>query len=163
MNGSRRSFLGNGSKVGLAALLSGGLRLGVFAEKLSSQRVEADPSAPIPSSALGDPLFLITSAMFSNNLNSAFTFKLSGVELTNLTLVAVDDQTPADIKRTSASTRESFSLVFQGLRAVLLRQETYTVVHNKLGTFRLFIVPGDLSSRSAPRYRALINRLHPGV
>jgi len=161
MNGSRRTFLGKGCKVGLGVLLSGGLRFAAFGQKPSSGGVGAGPSALVPNAALGDPLFQITSAMFSGNLNSRFAFKLGGVKLTDMTLVAVDDQTPAYL-RNSGSTRECFSLVFQGPRSLPLRQETYTVDHNKLGTFRLFIVPGDTNnSGSAIRYGALINRVYP--
>lgn len=114
----------------------------------------------IPKEALNDPLYKITRAMFTQNLKSKFTVRLGGVKLTEINLVAVLDLNPPWFKNLGTSTRDCFSVVFRGPNDLPLRQGTYTLDHAKLGTFKLFIVPG-LKGWEGTQYGAVINRLYP--
>jgi uncharacterized protein DUF6916 len=161
MNISRRSFLQTGSKLGLAALVTGRISAVAFGQATSSQALGTGLGTPIPKEALADPLHRITRAMFADNLKTKFRFGLGEVKLTDMTLVEVQDQTSSLFKSEGTRAQDCFALVFTGPRSLPLRQGTYLVEHGKLGTFNLFIVPGDASGRSGIRYGALINRLNP--
>src|SRR5438128_4682960 len=142
MEFSRRSFLHRGSQLGVAALVSGSIGRVVFA------RTSSPPSNPaigtaVPNEAFNDPLYAITRAMFAQCLNTKFSLRLGPVRLGYMVLVAVEDMNPATYKSDGTSTRDCFSLVFRGLSDLPLEQRTYTVGHGKLGSFNLFIVPGD--------------------
>lgn len=114
----------------------------------------------VPKTALNDPLYKITRAMFTENLKTKFTFQLEDEKLAEMTLIAVNDLNPPSFKSDGTNTRETFSLVFREPSGLLLEQHTYTVKHDKLGTFRLFIVPGETTT-AGRQYSAVINRLYP--
>lgn len=161
MNLSRRSFLQTGSKFGLAALVAGGISSIAFGQETSSRLLGTGLGTPVPKGTLDDPLYNITRAMFAENLKSKFTFRLGEVTLTDMTLIEVNDLNPAFAKNDGTSSRDCFSLVFKGPRRLPLRQDTFEVEHSKLGTFRLFIVPGERNTSAGMRYRAIINRVYP--
>ena len=157
MNLSRRSFLETGSKLGLAAVFSGALS----SIALGQDKLGSGIGSPIPREALADPLFKMTQAMFTDNLGTTFTLSLGRVKLTDVTLIEVNDLNPPFVKGNVTNGRECFSLVFKGPRSLALRQETYTLNHKALGTFKLFLVPGDPGKGAARHYRADINRVYP--
>ena len=159
MNHSRRSFLRTGSTIGLAALLSGRLSSIVYGQKHSPD-LDSGLGFVIPKEALNDPLYKITRAMFTDNLRTKFTFHLGEVRLTEMTLIEVNNLNPPFAKIDATSSRDCFSLVFRGPRGLPLRQGTYTLEHSSLGTFQLFVVPGE-NDRSGVRYGAIVNRLYP--
>lgn len=159
MDLSRRSFLHKGSKLGLAALLTGGISSIAFGQK--SSQLGSGIGAPIPKEALTDPLARITRNMFAENLRTRFTLSLGGVKLTDVTLIEVNDLNPPFVKSHGTTNKECFSLVFQGPRSLPLRQETYSVAHDTLGTFELFVVPGDPGRGSTLHYGADVNRVYP--
>jgi hypothetical protein len=72
-----------------------------------------------------------------------------------LKLSAVDELGIAG--RQSVSQAECFSLSFSSREGDALEQGTYTVSHDALGSFPLFVVPG--SDGRGPTYTALVNRL----
>lgn len=115
----------------------------------------------IPKQALLDPLYSLTSAVFTENLNTKFGFSLGGVKLGYMVLIDVINQNPPFVKNVITNSRECFSVVFQGPRSLPLRQETYTITQSRMGTFQLLIVPGDQSNPSGRHYEAVINRLYP--
>jgi hypothetical protein len=114
----------------------------------------------VPKEVRNDPLYKITRAMFTENLKTKFTFQLEDEKLAEMTLIAVNNLNPPFFKSDGTGTRETFSLVFQEPSGLPLRQNTYTVEHDKLGTFRLFIVPGE-NTAEGKQYSAVINRLYP--
>lgn len=160
MNISRRRFMRTGSKLGLAALFTGGLGSIAFGQKTSSPPLGSGVGPAVPKQALGDPLYKITRSMFEQNLRSKFTFSLGQVKLTEMTLTTVNNLNPPGFKGNPNSSKECFSLVFMGPASLPLKQGTYRLTHSKLGTFDLFIVPGD-SDKTWKRYGADINRLNP--
>jgi hypothetical protein len=145
--------------IGLGALLTGRLSSIAFGQK-HSQDFESGLGFVIPKEVLNDPLYKITRAMFTDNLRTKFTFNLGEVRLTEMTLIEVNNLNPPFAKIDGTSSRDCFSLVFRGPRGLPLRQETYTLEHSTLGTFKLLVVPGD-TDRLGIRYGAVINRLFP--
>jgi hypothetical protein len=161
MNLSRRSFLQTGSKFGLAALVAGKISSIAFGQETSSQMLGTGIGNPVPREALGDPLYNITRAMFTENLKSKFTFRLGEVTLTDMTLIEVNELNPDFAKNDGTRSRDCFSLVFKGPSRLPLRQGTFEVEHSKLGRFQLFIVPGEKNTQAGMRYGAIINRVYP--
>jgi hypothetical protein len=156
---SRRSFLQTGSKVGLVAIVSGGIGRIAFGQE-SSAALDSEMEKVIPDATLSDPLYNITRAMFTRYVNTKFSFKLGPVRLGHMVLTAVEDMNPATYKSDGTSAKDCFALVFRGLGALPLQQGTYTVGHGKLGSFNLFIGPGD-GTIAGEQYSAVINRLYP--
>jgi hypothetical protein len=101
-----------------------------------------------------DPLAYYTQATFTQYINSIF--RLHGFRTVDVTLERVEDTLPATVSRSGG--RESFVLHFRG-GAVQLPQNTYTVEHPALGTFKLFVVPNGADENGAQGYVATINRL----
>ena len=161
MNLSRRSFLETGSKLGLAAMFSGQISSIALGQQKPSPPLGSGLGASIPKEALSDRLSKITRAMFAENLGTKFTFSLGGVTLSAVTLIEVNDLNPSFVKGNGTTSRECFSLVFQGPRSLPLGQDTYTIAHSRLGIFQLLVVPGDTSYKAGLHYEALINRVYP--
>lgn len=161
MESSRRAFLRIGGRIALGGLIAGKITPSGIARSLYSIRAGMRVSTSAFSTTTTDPLYGITCAMFAQNLKTKFTFGINGVKLTDMTLEGVEDLTPAPFNTQKPRTKECFSLSFQGPRSLQLRQDTYEVSHAKLGTFRLFIVPGKSTTAPSPLYEAIINRLYP--
>ncbi len=160
MDLSRRSFLSTGSKLGFAAVFSGGMSSIAFGQK-TSPRPASGFDAKIPSEAQGDNLAGITRDMFADNLGTKFTFSLEGVKLADVKLIRVKDSSPAAKEGKEATGGECFSVIFRGPRSLPLRQDTYTLQHGTLGEFKLLVVPGGTDKNgSGLRYGALINRAY---
>lgn len=85
---------------------------------------------------------------FAEHLKSAFRFH-HGTVATEMELVSVSDG--------SAPGHVNFSLVFRGPLQPLLPQQIYTVDHNQLGRFDLFIVPIKRDANGM-HYEAVFNR-----
>lgn len=98
----------------------------------------------------------LTKEAFKSSLNSRFVI-YSQKTTVNTTLVSVSDLTPRP--RRSAH-REGYSLVFHARQGQLLKQGTYQLKHEKLGSFSLFIVPVNARKGEAQHYEAVINRLY---
>ena len=89
--------------------------------------------------------------MFSENLNSKFLLDGEGREGVALELIELRDGI-------SNPTSESYSLLFRGPSAFVLPQQIYTLKHEPLGEFELFIVPVGRDADGA-YYEAVFNRL----
>lgn len=157
MNQSRRRFLRVGSMVGLAAIVRGGIAPLAFGQ--TKQQLGTGIGNVIPKQVFADPLYYLSSKVFTENLNSKFSFSLGEVKLGYMVLVEVNNLNPPFVTGEVTNGRECFSLVFQGPQS--LRQETYTISHSKLGTFQLLMVPGDQSKPWGRHYEAVINRIAP--
>jgi hypothetical protein len=163
MNISRRSFLRVGSMIGVsAAVLPGTLATIALGQKGQDDKFELGTGIgfPIPKSAMSDPVAQITRAMWQQAMGTKFSFSLRGIKLADMTLWAVTDENPAFVPSKPTSTRECFSLVFNGPPAPNLGQGTFGIQHAKLGSFSLFVVPG-IASGYYRHYEALINRVYP--
>lgn len=159
MNQSRRRFLHVGSMMGLAAVVRGGLAPLAFGQ--SKQQLGSGIGNVIPKQVFADPLFYLSRKIFTQNLNTKFAFSLGEVKLGYLVLIEVNDLNPPYIKGEVTNGRECFSAVFQGPRSLPLRQETYTITHDTMGSFQLLVVPGRQTDLSGRHYEAVINRLNP--
>ena len=150
MKPTRRLFLQNAALSAIAATLP----TAAFAQKLlTDQNKTFAPEAL----ALLDG---ISSRTFEPWIGSTFQVSLNNKPMGSLVLLSVEE-TDTEAKDASASpemglrigpvrqpvnvpTMTSFSLHFQGA-GTALKQNTYTVSHDWLGTFPLFLVPSGLS------------------
>ncbi|MEK6336037.1 MAG: hypothetical protein AABM67_13995 [Acidobacteriota bacterium] len=141
MSDSRRRFL----KVGmLAAVFAAAPMKNVLAKGWNAN---ADFALPDEEE---DPLANYTKATFVSYLNSVFQMQTASGAVA-ITLLSVDDlEAPEG--------GECFSLLFRG-GSTAWPQNTYTVEHSALGTFKLFLVPVGADSNGAQGYLATINRL----
>jgi len=147
--------------LGLAALAQGALApLALGGQRHKNRDLGSGVGFVVPKQTLNDPLYLMTRAMFTENLYTKFAFSLGGVKIGYFVLIDVIDMNPDFVQSNPTSIRECFSLVFQGPKSLPLQQNTYTIQHGKLGTFQLLLVPGDASG-SGPHYEAVINRVYP--
>lgn len=139
MGTSRRDFLKNGSLVALAV----GFPISLGRTVLGSERF-----------ALSDDLDL-NKAAFLAQLSTDFLVT-GGFSRVTVKLVDV-----SDLPRRGQSVQgEGFSLVFQGNRSKALKQDTYQIEHDQLGTFSFLLVPIMSKDKSSVYYEAVINRLH---
>jgi len=145
---SRRTFMRAGT---LAALFAG---VPLATVNVLGQRIHASPDeSPVDQAARpNDPLANYTKATFVSYINSVFVFRAPAVRKDiEVTLLQVKDMT-------AAPGGECFSLLFRG-GGQALEQNTYTVEHPALGTFKLFLVPVGTGDNGAQGYLATINRL----
>ena len=146
---SRRTFMRAGT---LAALFAG---VPLATVNVLGQRIHTSPDdEPVDQAAqIYGALSNYTKATFASYINSVFVFRAPGVRKDiEVTLIQVSDMT-------AAPGGECFSLLFRGGGGPALRQNTYTVEHPALGTFKLFLVPVGTDDNGAQGYLATINRL----
>ena len=108
----------------------------------------------------GNPLNQDTPADFLGLYNQATFVAYVG----SMFVVNVGAQGSVSVRLTEVNAMRSplngecFSLVFQSFDDLKLPQATYEIEHGALGSFLLFLVPGD-NSDPGQRYVAIINRL----
>jgi len=138
---SRRGFLKRGSLLVVAAGVSLGSANAIF--------------GPVTDPTLDDSAsFNYAKATFLPYLNTVFSIYVSSTKMLVATLVSIDDVGPVPDKAVTG--RESFVLKFRGTEA--LKQNTYKIEHQTLGSFELFLVPGK--DKKNIYYLAVINRLN---
>jgi len=139
-------------RAGTLAALFAGVPLATV--NVLGQRIHPSPDdSPVDQAQANDPLSSYTKATFVSYINSVFVFRAIGVRKDiEVTLMKVSDMT-------AAPGGECFSLLFRGGGGPELRQNTYTVEHSALGTFKLFLVPVGTDDNGAQGYLATINRL----
>ena len=145
--------------MGLAAIVRAGIAPLAFAQ--SKQELGTGIGNVIPKQMYADPLYSLSSKIFTENLKTKFAFSLGGVKLGYLMLIEVNNLNPPYIRGEVTNGKECFSIVFQGPRSLPLRQDTYTITHATMGTFQLLVVPGSQKDPSGRHYEAVINRLDP--
>jgi len=138
---SRRGFLKRGSLLVVAAGVSLGSANAIFGHV-------TDPTLDDSTS------FNYAKATFLPYLNTVFSIYVSSTKMLVATLVSIDDVGPVPDKAVTG--RESFVLKFRGTEA--LKQNTYKIEHQTLGSFELFLVPGK--DKKNIYYLAVINRLN---
>lgn len=146
MSVSRRKFLRGGALVAISA--------GIPMKTLVAQTIGQTISF-LPTSSNLDAGSNLNREIFSRYLNTSFSFSHKNVGRVGVKLIEVYDLTP---KATPAG-KECFGVVFVGPRGQALKQETYSVKHESLGSFEMLVSP------MAPRkegvyYEAIFNRLH---
>ena len=90
-------------------------------------------------------------------LNTEFRIRLNRSQA----VVKLAELADLDHRRSAHSDKEGFSLLFKGSGASALAQNTYTLEHEKLGTFSLLLVPTPNKKKNQVAYEAVINRLYP--
>lgn len=100
-------------------------------------------------------------AQFSEYLNTTFWISLGTWNTIEVELVAVNElKQSATAKEPANAKRERFSLIFKGPKNTPLKQDTYTIKHNNLGTLLMFLVPmGSEKNGTGLRYEAIVSRL----
>jgi hypothetical protein len=137
MSSSRRDFLKRGTLVALAAgvpLTLTGKASGMGTSKATGLNMTA----------------------FKSQLGTKFSIHHESIKV-KFTLVDVTNF--ASHKQTAAG-KEGFSLVFRAPEDTELKQDTFLIEHDQLGMFSFLIVPVGTKDTRAPRYEAVINRLH---
>ncbi len=110
-------------------------------------------SSKQPSVTPADSLARLKQSDFEGQLYTSFNIRLSTSSVLKAELYAVEES-----KDGGVVVLDNYSLVFRGVHATQLRQNTYRFEHTKLGTFDLFIVPAG-SQGNMKFYRAVINRI----
>lgn len=136
MRSSRREFLKRGTLVALAA----GVPLALTEKAFGNAKTAAG----------------LNMASFKSQLGTSFQINYQASKV-KFTLVGVANF--ASRKETAAG-KEGFSLLFRGPQEATLKQDTYLIEHEQLGMFSFLVVPVGANDKRAPRYEAVINRLH---
>ena len=139
MKSSRREFLKRGTLGALAA----GVPLALGQKASGRTTTTSTPAGP-------------NLATFKSQLGTTFTVNDETSQV-RVTLVNVDNFAS---RKQLAAGKEGFSLVFRGPQEMTLKQNTYLIEHDKLGMLSFLIVPIG-TSKKAPPYEAIINRLNP--
>lgn len=148
---SRRGFLQAGSMTAVAVVVTGGLSQAAFGQ------VSSDKKSVLPIGGdRADRLSELTRSTFDEHIFSTFRFRVKKAGWVDLQLVEVQNLRPASSVGSEGDGKECYSLVFQSLSDITLRQGTYSLSHERLGKFELFVVPLRAESM---RYVAIINRL----
>jgi len=134
---SRREFLKRGTLVALAA----GVPLALTEKAFGTTK----------STAAG-----LSMASFKSQLGTSFQINHQASKV-KITLVDVVNFAS---RKESAAGKEGFSLLFRGPKDATLKQDTYLIEHEQLGMFSFLVVPVGANDKRAPRYEAVINRLH---
>lgn len=160
MTVSRREFIRAGSVLVVAASISLGLADGALGQRRRGSPI-TEPGATIPIRAQQDPLFFMTRTTFAQYVNTTFVIDPGYTFPIQTTLVEVRDLRSAADKKRNLPGQECFALAFRAPdEDSLVRQNTYRVRHDALGTFELFVVPVH-DKQGHLFYEAVINRLVP--
>lgn len=141
---SRRKFL----KTGILTSVVAGTSM-----KLTGQAATRQPSGITDALTVNTSLDYYTKATFQSYLNSDFRIYSNGHSKTWMRLVLVEDFPTRELRARD----ECFRLLFSAPAETALPQGTYQVDHAALGTFALFVVPGQLVDGKR-HYEAVFNR-----
>lgn len=155
---SRRNFLRLGMKGILLAGLMAGSGTSAFGQG-ARQRGEVE----LPKT------FELVRSKFSPHLNDYFTARINGEDL-HFQLIEVNDLKWDSITKSAQrkiyeeafrqkAREESFTLVFRIATEIELRQNTYQLKHDTLGTVELFLVPVEKKAGPWQLFEAVFNRL----
>lgn len=140
MSTTRRDFLMKSAVVALAAGVPASVTSSIFGKSIS-----------VSGSALNR-------ADFAANLNTTFDIKNGG---TTIKTTLVEVSALKGHSKVNRAGKEGFTLLFQSDRSIPLKQNTYVIEHEKLGTFSFLIVPTVTRDKDSLYYTAVINRLYP--
>lgn len=94
-----------------------------------------------------------TGAEFAENLNTKFAVRVSAPRPIELELVEVRGWA---LQPKEAQGMERFSVFFYGPGDIFMPQSTYTLEHERMGVFDIFLVPIGQDDRGY-RYEAVFN------
>jgi hypothetical protein len=98
---------------------------------------------------------LPTHAAFAKNLNQVFEIQLDNEKSLVVTLSEVSELN-------ESARQQRFSLIFKGPEDTLLPQQLYSMRHESLGTFEIFLVPVG-TAPDGFLYQAVFNQMrNPG-
>jgi hypothetical protein len=118
----------------------------------------ANGSPTLNSKSTQDGSIILTMATFTPYLNSTFHIHTGSSTVVDATLISVLDLKAAAANPALIAGAENFSLLFAASsQSPLLADSAYTIEHDALGTFTLFLVPVEKAVMR--RYEAIINRL----
>jgi hypothetical protein len=140
--------LASGIPLSVAAVVNG--------QQSSARQANPAPGVQLPNEIYSDPLFYYHKSTFVAYLNTRFRFQTKALRWVPLWLVEVKNVGPVPDAATPG--KECFSLVFRS--QTRFRQNTYTLHHDALGKFNLFLVPVG-PYKKGQSYEAVINRLNP--
>ena len=148
MTTSRRQFLKSGTTACLATVFTLGMNDWAFGQ-VDKQPAKKPGGTGTPTDALAS----LNKEDFDKYIYTPFTVKNEDGATFEVELVNVEN-----LFVSQRQGLEGFTLVFRGFQDAPLGQDTYSFEHAKLGTFKLFIVPGQTYGRTH-YYEAVINRL----
>ena len=89
--------------------------------------------------------------LFAENLNTKFSVRVDANKTVELELTEMTESN-------SVPNYEQFALAFRGPADVYLPQQIYSLVHQRLGTMSIFLVPVGRDERGF-EYEAIFNRV----
>jgi len=95
---------------------------------------------------------MLTFKTFEPHVQEMFQLQINPSQLMDVVLVNATEK--------NLPHQEQFSLLFQGSNEYLLPQAIYTLEHQQLGEFQLFLVPVS-QDQTSYYYEAVFNRLLP--
>lgn len=155
---SRRDFI----RLGSLCVISGGFSLGIVNKVTGQQRTvfpdNTTTGFAVPFAAQRDPLFFMSRQTFSQYLETKFIIDPGFSYPIETTLVEVKDTRSATARKQNTPGQECFMLTFRLEGEKTVKQGTYQVRHDALGTFELFVVPSE-ESDGRKFLHAVINRV----
>lgn len=153
---SRREFVR-----GSLCAVSAGLALGMTGQAMAQSRHKSpqipDAGFAIPMEAQNDPLFFMTQRTFSQYLETKFLIDPGYTSPIETTLIEVKDIRSPHARKKNVAGQECFLLTFRNDGRKTVKQGTYQVRHEALGTFELFVVPSE-DREGRKFFEAVINR-----
>jgi hypothetical protein len=159
---SRRGFLEKGMMVALTAALPLKLAGSVAGQQERNGLVNLPTGFQIPHESHANAVIYFKKSTFSPYLKTRFGIRLKNSKVVQMSLVRVSDIGPAAGRAADALVgKESFSIIFRAPSySKRIPQDTYTITHGALGTFKLFLVPMDKDTQGL-YYQGIINHRHP--
>ncbi len=91
---------------------------------------------------------------------AAFEAQLNTTFLINHVKTKLVEVVDLGSRKAGGISREAFSLIFRGDKTSTLKQDTYTIEHEKLGGFSFLVVPIISTDKGFRYYEVVVNRLH---
>lgn len=157
---SRRNFLKKTTMTGISAVAAFSFAESVFGQSYGSKKNPRPEIFEVPAEAYDAVLYQLTMRTFVNAVNQTFVINHPDKGKMEVYLKEVEDLRPPAFINNKTTGSECFNLVFVSQSATVLPQGTYTMWHEKLGTFEIFLVPGG-AQRYGRNYGAAFNRLYP--
>jgi hypothetical protein len=146
--------------IALSASLSLSIADAAMGQRKRTTSPKPSSGSVIPYESQIDPVFQMTRATFIPYVETKFIIDPGYTFPIEMTLIEVKDLRSAADKKRNLPGKECFMITFRPPEDTALKQGTYQIKHDALGTFELFIVPvtnkaGDIF------FEAVINRMNP--
>lgn len=155
MDDSRRKFL----KTSTLAALAVGVQLKSFtlvsAQQGRGGRLSPAGGFQVPQKSQSDIINYFSKETFAPYLNTSFRASQKSSQGATLKLIEVND---LNASRKHPEAVKGFSLIFSGPKSRQLESKIYTIEHDALGRFSLFLTPIERENGRI-FYEAVFNRL----